>query len=142
MNHSGLTTSDPLQVEYVAEDDAECDPDAEQRERRNGEALELDPHEMPDRLPAPARPFPCLEVAVAADVEEQWHHLQQPGREEESPCETDRIGGVRTVFAPDDDREDPVPSNDDEQAQGAQEIDVVVAPVALDVGHLGTVSHW
>ena len=79
-------------------------------------------------MPRSPRRFPRTQVAVAADVEEQRQHLEQPGRHPQARREADRAGRMGSVVFPDDDGEDPVPGDDDEQAERADEIDEPITP--------------
>ena len=60
------------------------------------------------------------------DIEEQRHHLERPGQNPQAGREAERIAGMRPVVIPHDDREHPVPCDDDEQAERTNEIDVLV----------------
>jgi hypothetical protein len=135
--------ADPLEVEHDAQCNAECDPHAEQRERRDGEPAETPEDEAADVLASLLCAAPRHEVPVAADVEEERHHLQQPRGHPEPGGEADGVGGVGTVVLPDDDREHPVPRDHHQQAERSHEVDVVVAAprkVARVGGGLGRLA--
>ena len=66
---------------------------------------------------------------MTADEEEQRHDLEQPRHQEQTVGETDRVGGMRPVGLPQQDREDPVPADHHQQADGAHEVDENIAPL-------------
>jgi membrane protease YdiL (CAAX protease family) len=117
---------DPLEVVDRAEHRAEDHPDDEQRHGGDRETADPFQHEPPDVLSAGTGAVPRHEVRVAADVEEQRHHLEEPRDRPQACREADRVRRVRAVVAPADDREDPVPRDDDQETERAEEVDVEV----------------
>ena len=82
-------------------------------------------------------------MSVTPDIEEQRHHLEGPREDPQACREAQWIAGMWPVVLPHEDREYPVPGDDDEQAERTYEIDVLVPTLHRGPRRGGRdAAHW